>query len=328
MELKIDTSLPAISEEVSDRAGLAEERGFDCVWTNENSNDGFLPHPLTAEHTDSINHGTRIALSFTRSPMVLAYLAWDLARFSNGRFILGLGTQVKGHNERRFSVEWNSPGPRLREVIESLRHIWDVFQGNVDSLEYDGDHYSFSLMTDAFNPGPIECPNIPIYIAGVNEYNIRLAGELCDGIAMHVFNTPSYAEDVIEPLVREGTQRGDRSLDDVALSASPFVVTGRTDKERAETREEVRRRIAFYGSTRTYHDVLAHHRWEDVGKDLHDLSTEGKWDEMAGLVTDEMIRTFAIEAPPELLLEEAEAVYGDIADRVLLPFEYSDAFME
>ncbi|WP_436344242.1 TIGR03617 family F420-dependent LLM class oxidoreductase [Natronorubrum sp. FCH18a] len=323
--LRIDANVPSLSTETGDAAERAEELGFDGVWTTETDHDAFLPHPIIADRTERIQHGTRIALAFTRSPMALAYTAWDLARYSDGRFVLGLGTQVKGHNERRFSVAWESPGPRLREVVESLRHIFDVFQGEAE-LDYEGDHYSFSLMTDTFDPGPIDHPDVPIYVAGVNEYNIRLAGELCDGLAMHPFNTPEYAKDVIAPTVAAGADRGDRSLDDVALSASPFVVTGETEAERDRSREAVRRRIAFYGSTRTYHDVLEHHGWRSIGEELHDLSREQRWEEMAARVTDEMIATFAIEAPPEELLERARDAYGGVADRLVLPLDHGEAF--
>ncbi len=326
-DLDIDAMVPGLSAETADLAERAEDLGFDAVYTPETDHDAFLPHPLIADRTEQIQHGTRIALSFTRSPMALAYMAWDLADFSDGRFILGLGTQVKGHNERRFSVDWTAPGPRLREVVESLRHIFDVFQGEA-SLDYDGEHYSFSLMTETFDPGPIDEPHVPIYIAGVNEYNIRLAGELCDGLAMHSFNTPAYTDDVIAPTVAEGAEAGGRSLDDVSLSASPFVVSGETEAEREQSRDAARRQIAFYGSTRTYLDVLEHHGWGDVGQELHDLSREQRWDDMADLVTDEMVATFAIEAPPDAILDRAREIYGDVADRVVLPLEHADAYMK
>lgn len=321
-DLKIDTDLPDLSDDSIDAAKTAEELGFDCIWNNETSHDAFLPLPLVAEHTDSLSFGTRISLAFTRSPMVLAYLGWDLARYSDGRFILGLGTQVKGHNERRFSVDWSAPGPRLREVIESIRHIWDVFQGEADELDYQCEEYSFSLMTDTFNPGPIDDPDIPIYIAGLNEYNIRLAGELCDGLALHSFNTLSYTEEVIKPMIEEGAERGDRSADDVAVSARPFIITGDSDEAMEEQREEVRRRIAFYGSTRTYHPVLEHHGWDEIGPKLHDLSTDQRWDEMADLVTDEIVDKFAVQAPLGDLRDELVRTYGGVADRVVLPFDY------
>lgn len=324
-DIQVDANVPELSGAAGEAAARAEEQGFDGVWTAETAHDAFLPHPLVAEHTSDIQHGTRIALSFTRSPMVLAYQSWDLARYSDGRFVLGLGTQVKGHNERRFSVDWESPGPRLREVVESIRHIHAVFQGE-ESLDYEGDHYSFSLMTDVFDPGPIDNPEVPIYIAGVNEYNLRLAGELCDGLAMHPFNTPDYADEVIAPLVQEGADRGDRSLSDVALSASPMVVTGETESDRDSAREETRMQIAFYGSTRTYHDVLEQHGWRSIGEELHELSREEKWGEMGQLVTDEMVATFAIDAAPEDLYDEALEKYGDVADRIVLPLEHAEHY--
>ena len=322
-DMLIDADLPRLSTDVVEAAVAAEERGFDGLWTHETDGDAFLPVPLAAEHTDSVSIGTRIALSFTRSPMVLAYMAWDLARYSDGRFILGLGTQVKGHNERRFDVGWSAPGPRLREVVESLRHIFDVFQGDAE-LDYQGEHYSFSLMTDVFDAGPIDHPDVPIYIAGVNEYNLRLSGELCDGLVMHSFNTPGYAEDVIRPTVAEGADRGDRSMDEVEISAAPFVVTGRSEEEMDEQRETVRRRIAFYGSTRTYHDVLEHHGWEEVGMELHELSKAGEWEAMADLVTDEMVAEFAVEARPDELLPAVRNAYEGVADRVVVPLAHAD----
>jgi probable F420-dependent oxidoreductase len=320
-DLQIDSEVPALSEETRSVAERAEELGVDRVWSRESDNDPFLPLATVAEHTTELTFGTRIALAFTRSPTTLAYTAWDLARYSEGRFVLGLGTQVKGHIERRFGMEWSAPGPRLREVVESLQHLFEVFQGERDRLDYGGDHYELSLMTENFDPGPIDHPDVPVYVAGVNEYNVRLAGELCDGLAMHPFNTPSYAEEVLAPLVAEGAERGERDPDEVALSAAPLIVTGETEAEREKRREEVRERVAFYGSTRTYHDVLDHHGWGEVGEQLHAASKDGRWDEMAGMVGDEMLSAFAVEAPPGELLSALEDAYGDAADRVVVPIE-------
>lgn len=327
-DLQIDSMVPPLSEETQAVAERAERLGVDRVWCRETDNDPFLPLGTIAGHTTDLTFGTRIALAFTRSPMTLAYTAWDLARYSEGRFVLGLGTQVKGHIERRFGMEWSAPGPRLREVIESLRHIWEVFQGKRDRLDYEGEYYSFSLMTDNFDPGPIDHPEIPIYVAGVNEYNVRLAGELCDGLAMHPFNTPAYAADVLKPLVADGCDRTDRHVDDVSLSAAPLVVTGETPAMRAERRESVRRRIAFYGSTRTYHDVLDHHGWRDIGEDLYEASIEGRWDAMPEMVTDEMLDAFAVDAPPEELLASVEDAYADTADRVTIPVDVVELTMD
>lgn len=322
--MRLDANLHGLPHDVVDLAKSAESMGFDGIWSHETAHDAFLPHPLVAEHTDDIEMGTRIALAFTRSPMSLAYQAWDLADYSDGRFVLGLGTQVKGHNERRFSVdfEWESPGKRLREVVESIRHIFDVFQGEERRLDYQGEFFQFSLMTDAFDPGPIDHPDIPIYIAGVNEYNIRLAGELCDGLCLHAFNTPKYTEEVIVPLVKEGAERRGRSLDDVVLSASPFTITGRTDEELEQRREKVRQRVAFYGSTRTYHDVFALHGWEDVGTELHELSKENEWAAMSELVSEEMLDAFAVEAPIDGIADAIQDAYDGLADRTGLSIDF------
>jgi probable F420-dependent oxidoreductase len=270
--------------------------------------------------------GTQIATSFTRSPMVMAYQSWDLQRYSGGRFILGLGTQVKGHNERRFSVdfEWEKPGPRLREEVRAIKHIFEVFQGEREELDFDGEFYQFSLMTEEFNPGPIDVGPPDVWVAGVNDYMLKMAGEVSDGLCMHAFNTPKYTEDVIAPLVEEGAEIGDRDPDEVTLSASPFLITGETDEEREAMRREAKQRIAFYGSTRTYHDVLELHGWTDVGMELHELSKDGKWEEMAELVTPEMVDAFAIEAPPEDLADEILDKYGGVADRIQLSYVGSD----
>jgi len=328
-ELKIDATIynrdehrNGLSNDVVRLAKQAEEMGFDGIMSSETDCNAFLPQSLMAEHTEEIELGTRIALSFTRSPMVLAYIGWDLTRYSDGRFILGLGTQVKGHNRHRFDVESQPPGPRLRDVIGAIRHIWEVFQGERDELDYDGEFYSFSLMPPFFNPGPIDNPDIPIHIAGVNDYNIRLAGEVADGLAMHTFNSPEYIDEVILPGVKEGAERGDRSLDDVELVANPLTITGRTDEEMEEARESVREQIAFYGSTRTYHDVFEIHGFDEVGPRLHELSKQDKWAEMDDQITEEMVDALAIEAPLDKLGREVRKTYGDVADRVALSYDF------
>lgn len=325
-DLKVDTTIEGLSNESAELASKAEDLGFDGVFTPELDVDPFLPLPLVADRTESIQLGTRIATSFTRSPMVLAYMAWDLQRFSDGRMVLGLGTQVKGHNERRFSVdfEWDRPGPRLREEVLALRHIFDVFQGNADELDFDGEFYQFSLMTEEFNPGPLEAGPPAIWIAGLNGYNIKAAGEVSDGLCMHSFNTPKYTTEVIAPLIEEGAAIGDRDPDDITLSASPFLITGETEADREQKSREVKKRIAFYGSTRTYHDVLELHGWKDIGVELHELSKDGEWEAMTEVVTDEMVEAFAIEAPPSELADEILEKYGSVADRVQLAFDGSD----
>lgn len=317
-DLKIDRWIKDLPLDFGEICADIEANGADGLWCAESTHNALGMSYLAADNTEDIRIGTRIALSFVRSPMATAYQAWDLAHISEGRFALGLGTQVKAHNERRFSVDWESPGPRLREVIRAIRHIWRVWQGEDTDLDFDGDFYQFSLMTDNFDPGPIDHPNIPIYIAAINEYNVRTAGELCDGILLHPFNSPSNVRDNIVPHLEAGAEAGDRSLSDVEISASPFVITGRTDEEIAENREQVRKRVAFYGSTRAYKSVLDHHGWADKGKPLHELSRDGAWDEMADLVPDEMLYDYAIEAPLSDIEDAVATEYDDVADRVVV----------
>jgi len=246
---------------------------------------------VAAGTTARVKLGTAIAVAFPRSPMILAHIAWDLQAASDGRFILGLGTQVKGHNERRFSVKWEAPGPRIREVVLALRAIWDCWQ-NGTKLDFRGQFYRFDLMTPFFNPGPIKHPNIPVYIAGVNQYICRVAGEVCDGLHVHPFNSPKYLREFVHPAVEEGLQKSGRKRSDFTYATFVFVVLGDTDKELAETRQTVKQQIAFYASTRTYEPVLAAHGWQDLAPKLHRKSIEGDWKGMADLITDEMVRVF------------------------------------
>lgn len=322
-DLKIDTQVHGLDHDVGETARLAEEIGFDAVWNPEVDFDSFLPLPVIAEHTEVITFGPRIATAFTRSPMLLAYKAWDLQRYSEGRFVLGLGTQVKAHNERRFSVpfEWDAPGPRLREVVEAVRHIWEVFQHEDETLSFEGDFYQFSLLPDDFNPGPIENHHIPIHLAGVNEYNLQLAGEIGDGLVLHGFNTPTYTEEVVLPLLARGAERAGRDPREVTVAASPFVVTGRTDEEMRANRTAVKQKIAFYGSTPTYRDVLEVHGWGNVGEELTKLSREDNWADMPDLITPEILDAFAVQAPVDKLAREIEQMYSGIADRVMVDFE-------
>ena len=292
--LKLDTVLLAGPiQRVAETAQAAERLGFDGLMTAETSHDPFLPLMIAAEHTDAIELGTSIAVAFPRSPMITAHTAWDLQDYSGGRFLLGLGTQVKGHNEKRFSVPWLSPGPRLRELIESLHAIWTCWQEG-KRLAYAGKFYQFSLMTPFFNPGPIGTRRPPIYIAGVNEYICRLAGELCDGFHIHPLNSAKYLEQVIVPLIAEGAATAGRDPSRITLVAPCFVVMGENDEQRQEASMAVRQQIAFYASTRTYRAVLELHGWNELGPRLHECSQKGAWSEMAEQITDEVLETFAV----------------------------------
>jgi len=299
---------------IGDYARKVEAMGFDCLWSSETKHDPFLPLAVAAAATSRIKLGTSIAVAFARSPMILAHTAWDLQAASDGRFILGLGTQVKGHNERRFSVKWEAPGPRLREVILALRAIWDCWE-NGTKLDFKGTFYQFTLMTPFFNPGPIKHPQIPIYIAGVNQYMCRLAGELCDGLHAHPFNSPTYLREFVHPAVAQGLQHAGRKRSDFTFTASVFAVVGDTEKELAEARQSVKQQIAFYASTRTYEPVLAAHGWQDLTPKLHRKSVEGDWQGMAGLITDEMVDTYAVTGTYATIVRLIQERYAGLLDR-------------
>ncbi len=281
--------------DIAANARAIEALGFDGTTMPEAGYDPFLPLMIAAEHSKRMWLATNVAIAFPRSPMVVAQLAWDLQKYSAGRFQLGLGTQVKGHNERRYSTPWTAaPGPRLREYLLCLRAIFASFQDGKRPTYFEGKHYQFTLMPPFFNPGPIPHPHVPIYIAAVNPYMCRLAGEVCDGLRLHPIATFKYAKEAVLPTVDAGARKAGRSLADIDIIGAPFLALGRNDAEIAVAKDGLRQRIAFYASTRTYHSVLEFHGWTDAGMKLHELSTAGKWKEMASVITDEMLQEFAI----------------------------------
>lgn len=301
---------PTIAEYAS-AAKRLEDAGYDAVMVPEAGHDPFLPLMTIAEHTSTLKFGTAVAIAFPRSPFVTAQIAWDLQRFSGGRFVLGLGTQVKGHNERRYSTPWNSPpGPRLREYILCMKAIFEAFQGARPNFQ--GEHYQFNLLPPFFSPGPNDDPHVPIYISAVNKYNIRLVGELCDGIRMHPFNTMKYTKEVIIPTIKEGADRAGRSMDDIDIVGGGFLITGANEEEVEKARGAVRQQLSFYGSTRVYHPVLAAHGWEETGQQLFRLSMEGKWAEMGQAITDEMLEEFAVIGTYDELVPKIKERYQGV----------------
>ncbi len=314
--MKFDVTIfPDSLNTIADLARQVEAYGFSALWTTETAHNPFLPLTLAASATQKIELGTAIAVAFPRSPMVTAQIAWDLAAQSNGRFILGLGTQVKPHIEKRFSTTWVAPTPRLREYIESLRAIWNSFQSG-GSLKYRGEHYKFTLMTPFFSPGSIEHPNIPIYIAGVNEHLCRLAGELCQGFHVHPFHTIRYLKEAVIPNIERGAAKANRTLADCALTSSVFVVTGKDADEIRNNAAPVRAQIAFYASTPSYKVVMETHGWSDLADRLNAMSREGRWFEMGDLISDEMLAEFAVIAPQDELAHAVKARYEGLLDRI------------
>jgi probable F420-dependent oxidoreductase len=308
--MKLDAGLltPDLKR-VADDARQSEAIGYDCLWTSETQHDPFLPLAVAATQTSKIKLGTAIAVAFPRSPMLTAHTAWDLQSASGGRFLLGLGSQIKAHNERRFSVKFDAPGPRLREVVLALRAIWDCWQ-NGTPLNFKGEFYRFDLMTPFFNPGPIAHPRIPVYVAGVNAWMCRMAGEVCDGLHVHPFHSPKYIREFVQPAVEEGLRTSDRAREQFTYASSCFVIVGDSEAERARQAEAVRQQIAFYASTRTYEPVLAAHGWEGLIPELHHLSVRGEWRAMAALIGDEMLDTFAVTGAYSELGEKLRERYA------------------
>lgn len=322
--LQLDTGLGthfADLVQVPQVAREAEATGFGALWAPETSHDPFLPLLLAAEHTTTIRLGTAVAIAFPRSPMVLAHIGWDLARFSGGRFILGLGTQVKGHNERRFSVPWVPPGPRLRDMILAIRAIWDCWQQGT-RLQFRSAHYTHTLMTPFFNPGPIEHPDVPIFIGGVNPYMCRLAGEVADGLLMHSLNSVAYIRQVVLPAIEQGLQKSGRSRQDFTLRGTVFPVLGETEEELQLARTAVRQRIAFYASTRTYKAVLDVHGWGDLTDRLHGMAARGEWEAMGREITDEMLDAFCVISTPVDLGRKLRERFDGLVDRLFLNMTY------
>jgi probable F420-dependent oxidoreductase len=304
-----------------DIARHVEQFGFNGLWTAETAHDPFLPLALAASVTNRIELGTAIAVAFPRSPMVVAQTAWDLTAQSNGRFILGLGTQVKAHITKRFSTEWAAPAPRLRDYIQALRAIWNTWQTGAP-LRYQGEYYRFSLMTPFFNPGPLPTPTVPIYIAGVNEVLCRLGGELCQGFHVHAFHTPRYLKEVIIPNIETGAQKAGRSRADVALTCAIFVVSGRNAEEQQNNAIAAKSQIAFYASTPSYESVMNLHGWQEVAARLNTMSREGRWTEMWQEISDDMLQQFAVVAPPGELAYAVKERYEGLLDRVGFYFPF------
>jgi probable F420-dependent oxidoreductase len=308
------------TDEIAAAARKVEALGFDGILVPEaGGHDPFFPLLIAANHTKRVSLRTGVAVAFPRSPLVMAQTAWDLQRFSNGRFELGLGTQVKGQNERRYAAPWTAaPGPRLREYLLCLQAMFRTFQNGERPSYFTGTHYQFTLMPPFFNPGPLDHPHVPIYVAAVNTYMSRLAGELCDGIFPHPICTAKYMKEVMLPQVEAGARKAGRQLSDIAVLVSPMIVTGRNAAELERKKVFLKQRLGFYASTRLYHPPLEFHGFLDVGQQLFQLSMEGKWRDMIDLVSDEMLAEFATVAPLDELGPRLKERWGDIVSVIHL----------
>lgn len=320
--MKLDTMLTTRElREVPAAAKAAEDAGFDALWSMEAGNDGLLPLALAAEHTRRIKMGPAVAIAFPRSPMAMAYTSYDLARLSEGRFVLGLGTQVKGHIERRYGIRWEPPVPKLREYLESLKAIFKCWNEGGAKLSYKGKYYNFSLMTPFFAPRAHQY-KVPIYIAGVNRHILRLAGELCDGLHAHPFNSPKYLREFVVPHLEEGFSKSGRARKDFTIFTTAFVIVGSNDEEIEKARAGVRQQIAFYASTRTYQVVLDMHGWSDVAPRLNEKAAKGDWSGMANEITDEMLDVYSVSGNWDNIAGKVKARYEGLLDRVAFYMPY------
>ena len=314
--MQVMTVLPQENLNTIPSAALdAENAGFDMIASMENRYDPFLPLAVSAVSTKKIKLGTAVAICFPRSPMVMANTCWDLQKASKGRFVLGIGPQIKPHNEKRFSVPWTPPVPRMREYIQSLRAIWRNWELG-EKLEFRGDHYNFTLMTPNFVPESNGELPVPITMAAVGPKMLELAGEVCDGVHLHPFCTRSYMEEVAMPRIEKGLKVSDLVRGSFQIAGGGFVVTGATDSDVAKAMEWVRYRVAFYGSTPSYWPVLEHHGLGDLGRKLNAMTKEGLWDKLAAQISDDTLQLFAAIGRYDQLTEAIKLRFGGCTDMI------------
>lgn len=309
--------MATLAEKTLNTAGAVaakfEAEGYDGIKTSELQHDPFLPLGVAATHTKKLELATGITIAFARSPMVVANMSHDIQTASDGRFVLGLGSQVKGHNERRFSVPWTAPAPRLREYVEALRAIWSSWEYG-EKLNYEGEHYRFTLMTPVFTPPKTGHGLIPVTIAAVGPAMLRLAGRACDGVRLHSFCTRKYMDEAIMPAVEKGLAESGLKRENFDVVGGGYVITAPDEATVQKGFEWVRERLAFYGSTRTYFPVWEAHDLVDLGLKLHDMSVKGQWKDMAKELSDDVVRLFAAVGTHDIILNEIKERYAGVTD--------------
>jgi probable F420-dependent oxidoreductase len=312
--MKVDGFIGFDPTGIAEAARAAESFGYDGIWSAETGHDAFLPLAVAASVTDRLELGTGIAVAFARNPMTLAMLANDLQELSRGRFMLGLGSQIKPHITKRYSMPWSHPAPRMRELILAIRAIWASWEGG-GKLDFRGEFYSHTLMTPFFNPGPNPFGNPRILLAAVGPLMTEVAGEVADGMLVHAFTTERYLREVTLPALERGAAKAGKGRADLEISFPAFVVTGPTEEAREKAAAAVRGQIAFYGSTPAYRPVLELHGWGDLQSELNSLSKRGEWDKMGEVIDDEILEAFAVVAPLEDVPPRVLERFGDAVDR-------------
>jgi probable F420-dependent oxidoreductase len=320
--MKVDGGITGGLQHAREEAARQEQRGYDGLWSAETSHDPFFPLLLAAEGTERVDLGTAITVAFARNPMTLAQTAWDLQAASGGRFVLGLGSQIKPHITRRFSMPWSHPAARMREVILAIRAIWACWNDGT-KLDFRGEFYTHTLMTPFFNPGPNPHGDARIFLAGVGERMTEVAGEVADGFICHGFTTRRYLEEITLPSLEKGRAKAGKTMEGFEMTGPMFVVTGRDEDGIAKAASGVRGQIAFYGSTPAYRRVLELHGWGDLQDELNRLSKEGRWGEMGTLIDDEVLHEFAVVAPLDQVAGALVRRWGGVLDRISFYTPYS-----
>lgn len=315
----MDAAVVSQLSQVPAAARTLERRGYDGCWTAEINHDPFLPLTLAAEHTHTIELGTSIAVAFARNPMTVAQIGWDLQDYSQGRFILGLGSQIKPHIEKRFSMPWSKPVGRMQEFVLALRAIWASWSDG-SRLDFDGEFYTHKLMTPMFVPPPHPHGDPRVFVAAVGDRMTEMCGEVADGLLAHAFSTQRYVREITIPTLTRGIERAGRTRADIEVASPLFIVTGLDEQQMAAAAVATRKQIAFYASTPAYRSVLELHGWGDLQTELHRLSREGDWDTMGSLIDDGMLAEFAVVALVDDVVDKIRARCDGVIDRVLVGF--------
>lgn len=321
--MKIDSGLTGELKDAPESARKLEALGFDGVMSIETAHDPFFPLLRAAETTSRVELMTSIAVAFSRTPMLFANIGHDLNAFSGGRFILGLGSQIQPHITKRFSMPWSHPAARMREFIQAMHAIWDAWYDG-KRLDFRGKFYTHSLMTPMFTPTDIEFGRPKVFLAAVGPLMAEVAAEVADGLIIHAFTTEKYIREVTMPAIEKGLAKSGRSRADFQVCYPGFTVTGRNEQEFAATKAAVCKQIAFYGSTPAYAPVLGMHGWGELQPELNRMSKQGQWDEMATLITDDVLNTFAVVGETNDAIATFKQRFGDIVDRTTASFAARD----
>lgn len=320
--MKVDGELPIGMGKITERVRELAAAGYTGVQSLETGHDPFLPLVLAAEHSKDVDLLTAIAVAFARNPLNLAAIGNDLNGYSGGRFILGLGSQIKAHIEKRFSMPWSQPAARMRELIQAMRAIWANWYDG-EPLNFRGEFYQHTLMTPVFTPTPSESGPPRVFLAAVGPLMTAVAADLCEGMLVHPLTSTTYLREHTLPVIESGLRRRSLPRSDFELSYPVFVVSGQTEEAFNKAHQAIRQRIAFYASTPAYRRVLETHGWENLQPQLNMMSKQGRWEEMGDLIDEEMLNTFAVVGEPKDIVPQIRTRYSGLVDRITLNFSFA-----